>query len=46
MTLVKAGVKFPNCQAKMFQSERHHDRMLLSLAPSVFAANETSILNI
>jgi transposase-like protein len=46
VALVKAGVKFPNGQAKMFQSEKPDDRILFSQAPSVFAANETSIHNI
>jgi len=45
VVLVKAGVKFPDGQAKMFQSEKRDDRVLLSEAPSVFVANETSIHN-
>jgi len=46
VALVKAGVKFPDDRAKMFQSEESDDRILLSQAPSVFAANQTSIHNI
>ena len=46
VALVNAGVKFPNGQAEMFQSEESDDRILLSQAPSVFAANQTSIHNI
>ena len=46
VALVKAGVEFPNGRAEMFQSEESDDRTLLSQAPSVFAANETSIHNI
>lgn len=41
VALVKAAVKFPNGQAKMFLSERPHDRVLLSQASSMFGANET-----
>ena len=46
VALVKAGAKFPDGQAKMLQLEKADDRILFSQAPSVFAANETSIYNI
>ena len=46
VALVKAGVKFPDGQAKMFQSEKPDDHSLFSQTPSVFAASEVSIHNI
>jgi hypothetical protein len=46
VALVKAGVKFPDGQAEMFQLDMPDDDLLFSLTPSVFAATEVSIHNI
>lgn len=45
VALVRAGVKFPNGQAEMFQSERSDD-CLFTHTPSIFAASEALIHNI
>ncbi len=46
VALVKAGVKFPDGQAEMFQLDKPDEDLLFSLTPSVFAATEVSIHNI
>ena len=45
VALVKAGVKFPNGQAEMFQPEEASTD-LFSQTPSMFAAEEVLIHNI
>jgi transposase-like protein len=46
VALVKAGVKFPNGWAKMFQSEKPDDDSLFSQTPSICAASGVTIHNI
>jgi transposase-like protein len=46
VALVKAGVKFPNGRAEMFQSEKPGDDSLFSQTPSICAASEVTIHNI
>ena len=46
LALVKAGVKFPNGQAKMFQSEKPDADLLFASTPSILVAEEALIHNI
>ena len=45
VALVKAGVKFPNGQAEMFQSEKSDADLLFPTTPSILVAEEALIHN-
>ena len=46
VSLVKAGVKFPNGQAEMFQSQKPNDALLFSQPLSIPVASDVLIHNI